>query len=165
MECNKYVAICQWPPGKGSWLMIDTYTPEYICSYTVYIYIYKCACVIYIHSIYLYQKAGDNSILSHVQLHTSSGMNTRTKKHVHHVGELLVQNATVTDFSHVASRLCQTSLPKNLKNSAFGTSTNHLAKRKTRQAHSHEGNFSGQVLGVFLYLSWTIDFETLKPSF
>ena len=129
------------------------------------VYIYKCACVIYIHSIYLYQKAGDNSILSHVQLHTSSGMNTRTKKHVHHVGELLVQNATVTDFSHVASRLCQTSLPKNLKNLAFGTSTNHLAKRKTRQAHSHEGNFSGQVLGVFLYLSWTIDFETLKPSF
>ena len=55
MECNKYAAICQWPPGKGSWLMIDTYTPEYICSYTVYIYIiyiYINARVLYTYTVY-----------------------------------------------------------------------------------------------------------------
>ena len=71
-------------------VMIDAYTPKSI---------YTLKLTVYMQYIYLYHKAGDNIILSHVQKHTHLQGWTQ-KHHVHHVGEPLVQNATLNEVSH-----------------------------------------------------------------
>lgn len=170
-----------WPSASGhlakghDWWLISTHPSTYAATVYIYICVCVCVCVLYTYTVNTCIKRQGTTSSCHTCNYTHLlGWTHTQRKHVHHVGELLVQNATVTECSHVASRLCQTSLPKNLKNSAFGTSTNHLAKRKTRQAHSHEGNSSGQVLGFFLNLVlyfgrfvlrlWSLPFKLQRMS-
>lgn len=165
-----------WPSAsghlaKGSWLMIGTYTPEYVCSYCIYTYI-KYIYYILIQYIPVSKGRGQHHLFTRATTHIFWEEHARTKKHVHHVGELLVQDATVTEFSHIASRLCQTSLPKNLKTRPLAqeliTSPNGKPDKLTPMRSPR--NFSGQVLGVFsiwLFVldDWFWDFEALLLNF
>jgi len=164
-----------WPSASGhlakghDWWLIRTHPSTYAATVYVYIYIYMCVCYIHTQYISVSKGRGQHHLVTratthifwdehtHKETYASCGWTVGTKCNGYRVFTCRI--AFVPNI-----------LPKNLKNSAFGTSTNHLAKRKTRQAHSHEGNFSGQVLGVFSIWLFILDdsfwdFEALLINF
>ena len=155
------------PVATWQRVMIDdwyVHTRVHMQLYCVYIYIN--ARVLYTYTVYTCMKRQGTTASCHTCNYTHLLGWTHAQRNMCIMWVNCWYKMQRLPIFHMSHRVCaKHPSPKISKNSAFGTSTNHLAKRKTRQAHSHEGNFSGQVLGVFLYLSWTIDFETLKPSF